>query len=135
MRNLYRFVEPVILFMLKSKGHSYGYDLAGELGQNTLTGAAVEKAALYRTLRHLEENGFVVSGWEVHASGPARRIYSLTAQGEQHLEEWTLLLRDLSKSMSRFVAKVRSTNEKLKEAKAGNAEVAVKSYRNEAITR
>jgi DNA-binding PadR family transcriptional regulator len=135
MRNLYRFVEPVILFMLKSKGHSYGYDLAGELGKYALTGAAIEKAALYRTLRQLEENGFVVSGWEVHASGPARRIYSLTAEGEQHLKEWTGLLKQLSKSMSRFVAKVHSANEKAKEAKAGNAEVPVKSYRNEAIAR
>ncbi|MCC6862987.1 MAG: PadR family transcriptional regulator [Bryobacterales bacterium] len=121
MRNLYRFVEPVILYMLKCKGHSYGYDLAGELSRYAFTGAAIEKAALYRTLRHLEDNGFVVSGWEFHATGPARRIYSLTPQGERHLEEWAALLNDLSRSMSRFVARVRSAHENHKEVKAGAA--------------
>jgi DNA-binding PadR family transcriptional regulator len=47
--------------MLKAKGRSYGYDLTGEFGQYALTGTVIEKAALYRTLRCLEENGHVVS--------------------------------------------------------------------------
>ncbi len=34
MGNLYRFVEPVILFLLQQKGQSYGYDLAGDLNNH-----------------------------------------------------------------------------------------------------
>ena len=106
MGNLYRFVEPVVLLLLRNKGHSYGYDLAGDLHEHALTDAEIERAALYRTLRQLEMNGNVSSEWETDQGGPARRVYKLTARGEQHLEEWATVLDHLSKSMARFVKKV-----------------------------
>ena len=107
MGNLYRFVEPVLLFLLKRKGSSYGYDLASELKESALTDAEIEIAALYRTLRQLEQNGNVVSRWDLEGSGPARRVYTLTPAGEQHLEEWIVVLEHLSKSMARFVRNAR----------------------------
>jgi len=33
MGNLYRFVDPVALFLLKRKGRSYEYELANDLGR------------------------------------------------------------------------------------------------------
>src|ERR1035441_4032726 len=51
MGNLYRFVEPVVLYLLKKKGRSYGYELAAELREHALTDASIEAAALYTTLR------------------------------------------------------------------------------------
>jgi ribulose 1,5-bisphosphate synthetase/thiazole synthase len=39
MGNLYRFVEPVVLLLLKKKGRSYGYDLSGDLQGHALTDA------------------------------------------------------------------------------------------------
>ena len=103
MGNLYRFVEPVVLLLLKKKGHSYGYDLAGDLHQHALTDAEIERGALYRTLRQLEENGNVASEWDTETGGPARRIYRLTPNGERHLEEWVTVLDHVSRSMARFV--------------------------------
>jgi DNA-binding PadR family transcriptional regulator len=109
MGNLYRFVEPVVLLLLKQKGKSYGYDLAGSLHLHALTDAEIERAALYRTLRQLEFNGNVASEWETEASGPARRVYKLTPQGERHLDEWATVLEHVSKSMARFVRTARKT--------------------------
>jgi len=63
MGNVYRFIEPVLLLMLRDKGHSYGYELSENLGEYALTDAQIERAALYRTLRTLEENGHVSSSW------------------------------------------------------------------------
>lgn len=103
MGNLYRFVEPVVLLLLKKKGRSYGYDLAADLQAHALTDAEIEKGALYRTLRQLELNGNVKSEWETEGAGPARRVYKLTRQGQRHLEEWAAVLEHLSNSMSRFV--------------------------------
>ena len=108
MGNLYRFVEPVLLFLLKRKGHSYGYELSGELAQYALTDAEIEAAALYRSLRQLEKNGFVRSEWDSGHSGPARRLYMLTELGELHLEEWITVLDHMSKSMARFVLKAQT---------------------------
>ena len=81
MGHLYRFVEPVLLLILKEKKHSYGYDLSGELSRYSFTDSEIENAVLYRTLRRLEANGYVTSHWDVDAPGPARRVYSLTKEG------------------------------------------------------
>ena len=112
MGNLYRFVEPVVLLLLKKKRQSYGYDLAGELQKHALTDAEIERAALYRTLRNLEINGNVVSEWDTGGAGPARRVYRLTPEGEHHLEEWATVLEHVSKSMERFVKDARKTVKK-----------------------
>jgi len=107
MGNLYRFVEPVVLLLLKKKGRSYGYDLGNELREHAVTDAEIERGALYRTLRNLEANGNVVSEWQTETSGSARRVYKLTRKGETHLREWASVLDHVSKSMTRFVAEAR----------------------------
>ncbi len=107
MGNLYRFVEPVVLLLLKKKGQSYGYDLAVDLQEHALTDAEIERGALYRTLRQLEGNGNLRSDWQTDKAGPARRVYKLTAKGERHLQEWATVLEHVSKSMARFVKETR----------------------------
>jgi DNA-binding PadR family transcriptional regulator len=103
MGNLYRFVEPVALLLLKKNGPAYGYELSNGMQKHALTDAEIERAALYRTLRQLESNGNVSSKWDTRNTGPARRVYRLTPQGERHLEEWATVLGHVSKSMNRFV--------------------------------
>lgn len=107
MGNLYRFVEPVVLYLLQQKGCAYGYELTKALQEHALTDSQVDRAALYRVLSTLEANGFVTSDWDVSGSGPARHLYKLTAGGENHLAEWIVVLDQLSASMSRFVAEAR----------------------------
>ena len=109
MGNLYRFVEPVVLHLLLTKTRSCGYDLCSELKNHALTDAEIDKAALYRTLRQLEANGNVTSTWVEGESGPARRVYKLTKKGERHLEEWTVVLENLSQSMGRFTRGARKS--------------------------
>lgn len=123
MGNLYRFVEPVLLFLLK-KGRSYGYELASELREHAFTDAEIEVAALYKTLRQLERNECVVSEWVTEGSGPARRVYALTPRGEQHLEEWVAVLGHISKAMARFM---RAAQAMPKYAKLGNARLPISS--------
>jgi PadR family transcriptional regulator PadR len=107
MGNLYRFVEPVVLLLLKRKGRSYGYDLSAHLQEHALTDAEIDRGALYRTLRQLEKNGMVRSGWQVDHGGPARRVYKLSPKGDRHLQEWATVLEHVSKSMGRFVEQAR----------------------------
>lgn len=104
MGNVYRFIEPVLLLMLKEKVRSYGYDLSEDLAKYALTDAQIERAALYRTLRTLEENGYVKSSWDVVGTGPARRVYSLTRDGHQHLREWAQIMERLGNAMKRFAS-------------------------------
>lgn len=111
MGNLYRFVEPVALYLLRIRGRTHGYDLLGALNDNALTDSRIEPGALYRTLRRLEEYGFVVSEWDVSGGGPARRVYELTPDGEEHLREWLVVLERMNRSLTRFVGDIRSALE------------------------
>jgi DNA-binding PadR family transcriptional regulator len=108
MGHLYRFVEPVILLLLNQKGEAHGYELAVDIAEHALTDAQIETAALYRTLRTLENNGYVESKWDVNGSGPARRMYKLSPSGAQHLNEWIVVIEQMSKSMARFVKRARA---------------------------
>jgi poly-beta-hydroxybutyrate-responsive repressor len=101
-------VEPVILLLLLQKGEAHGYELANELPKYALTDAEVEVAALYRTLRTLEQNRNVTSRWDTGCGGPARRLYRLTDEGEEHLREWVAVLGHMSNSMTRFLRAARS---------------------------
>jgi PadR family transcriptional regulator, regulatory protein PadR len=105
--HLYRFVEPVILLLLKQRGEAHGYELAGGIAELAMTDAQIETAALYRTLRALEGNGFVISRWDVSGRGPARRLYKLSAAGADHLDEWVAVLDQMSRSMTAFIKRAR----------------------------
>jgi DNA-binding PadR family transcriptional regulator len=105
MGNVYRFIEPVLLLMLKENGPAYGYILSENLERYALTDAQIERAALYRTLRTLEDNGYVKSVWDVDTGGPARRIYSLTQAGREHLREWAQIMNRLGRAMVGFSKK------------------------------
>ena len=107
MGNLYRYVEPLSLYMLKVNGKAHGYEIVRALNEHSLTDSIVEPGALYRTLRRLEENGYVISSWDVSGAGPARRIYELTVEGEEHLREWVVVLDHMAKSMAGFVDDAR----------------------------
>jgi DNA-binding PadR family transcriptional regulator len=109
MGNLYRFVEPVVLYLLRQREAAYGYELCKALQSHALTDSVVDRAALYRALQVLEGNGMVTSDWDMSRPGPARHVYRLTPDGEAHLEEWVAVLEQMSASMARFVADVKGS--------------------------
>jgi PadR family transcriptional regulator, regulatory protein PadR len=108
MVKLYRFTEPVLLLLLRQKEKAYGYELVQEVNEHALTGTTIERGAIYRTLRTLEKNGHVISTWDVSGAGPARRHYRLTPRGEEHLQEWTVILERLAESMLSFTQETRA---------------------------
>jgi DNA-binding PadR family transcriptional regulator len=119
--NLSRFVEPVVLLILKEKRRAHGYDISAHLTQYAFTDSEIERGALYRTLHRLERFGYVKSGWKIANSGPARRVYSLTRKGHGHLEQWATVLEKVAGAMSRFLHRVAELEGN--GAKAGRAGV------------
>ena len=82
-----RFVEPCLLFFL-SQHTSYGYELMAKLDGFGFPKANPDPAMVYRTLRYLEKEGFVLSKWNTKEAGPAKRIYELTQKGLGLLHLW-----------------------------------------------
>ncbi|MFZ2955649.1 MAG: NifB/NifX family molybdenum-iron cluster-binding protein [Candidatus Ozemobacteraceae bacterium] len=106
MLSLYRFIEPLALFTLCKNGSVHGYELISLVNRQLLTETPIDGPALYRTLRVLEKHELVISEWEQRPGGPARRQYSMTPKGHQHLSEWRAVLSRLQISLSRFVGEI-----------------------------
>lgn len=98
--NIERFIEPCILLLL-SKDSSHGYGLMEDLEKHC--GEKVDIGDLYRTLRRMETDGWVKSDWEKNKAGPDRRIYTITAEGEDFLKSASSSLIHTDKLIHRFL--------------------------------
>lgn len=79
------------LLLILTEGPAHGYDMVNELAALGLS--AVDRGGMYRTLRAMEDDGLVASGWEPSQNGPLRRSYDLTPQGRAWLEAWAEAVR------------------------------------------
>jgi poly-beta-hydroxybutyrate-responsive repressor len=116
MGNLYRFAEPIILLTIAKAGEAHGYQIAQEAEKLAVTHAGLDSGVIYRVLRRLEVNGRVSSQWDTTGGGPARRIYSLTESGRQHLAEWGTIMKDIARSLQTLSRECLQTAENKSEA-------------------
>jgi poly-beta-hydroxybutyrate-responsive repressor len=88
----------VLLAVSLQRAHGYWIDeyLRG------LGFLSLEMSTLYRTLRQLEKDGLLQSGWEPGPSGPARRVYFLTEAGQAWLDAWANALVGYREMIDRF---------------------------------
>ena len=91
-RRVARMLEPSLLLLLHH-GPAHGYTLLERLGQFGLEG--LNPSVVYRVLRDMEARGWVTSTWdEERTQGPPRRVYRLTALGDEVLGLSVQDLRD-----------------------------------------
>ena len=82
-----RFLIPALLLLIM-EGPSHGYDLMDKYAEFNFTGANSDPGAIYRTLKVLESEDYIISQWDTKDSGPAKKIYSITDKGSGLLAEW-----------------------------------------------
>ncbi|MEW6727693.1 helix-turn-helix transcriptional regulator [Desulforudis sp. 1088] len=80
-----RLLQPGLLLLLSLRP-MHGYELIQMLNGVAFTGEESDPATVYRNLRRMEDDGLVHSQWEAGESGPARRVYHLTVEGEHLLD-------------------------------------------------
>jgi PadR family transcriptional regulator PadR len=73
------------LLLLVGRAPTHGYDLRRRLEGLGLE--SVDTGRVYRTLRSMEREDLVRSCWEHSDTGPARRVYRLTPEGADRLDE------------------------------------------------
>ncbi len=90
-----RFMEVCLLTLLCEPQceSCHGYALAERLADFDLTADEINASTLYRTLRGMEEAGWVVSRWESGGPGPQRRVYGITDAGRAALQKWIPVMR------------------------------------------
>lgn len=105
-----RFLEVCLLLLLYDE-IGYGYGLIEQLSFFGFSEKDLNVSTLYRTLRKMEKEGLVTSSWEEGVQGPKRRVYEITDDGRNELEQW---IRILKMRKSRIETLVSRYDEKMK---------------------
>ncbi len=97
------FARPCLLLLL-AEAPAHGYELIERLRPFGFD--LSDPASVYKTLRLLANDGHVTSEWELSTRGPARRVYSITADGREMLQAWTLTLAKNREILGMFLGRV-----------------------------
>jgi PadR family transcriptional regulator PadR len=76
---------PLIVLRILRDAPKHGYQLEEELSR--ILGRPIPEGFIYGLLKRLEMKGLVTYTWETPPSGPARKIYRLTNEGNEYLTE------------------------------------------------
>lgn len=76
---------PMLILRVLAVAPRHGYGISQALVSAGLQ--PIKGAQLYPMLVRLEDEGAIVAQWEQSESGPARKVYELTAAGHRQLED------------------------------------------------
>ena len=91
------------LLLLLGQRPSHGYELIQRLNEAELQSGEADAATVYRNLRRMDKDGLINSHWEVGESGPGRRLYKLTPQGEESLKVWARYIAQQKAKLENFL--------------------------------
>lgn len=102
----FRFGRGAATFVLLivAQGPSYGYEIRRSLEEFGYERVNSDPGALYRLLRDMESDGSIVSQWDVAGTGPARRYYSLSEQGQGDLKRGAERMEIVRRRAEQFLA-------------------------------
>jgi DNA-binding PadR family transcriptional regulator len=90
------------LLLLLHREPAHGYTLLEQLTEFGL--GEIAPSVIYRALRDMEARGWVASMWdEEQTQGPPRRIYYITALGDEVLASWVRELDETRQMLDRLV--------------------------------
>jgi poly-beta-hydroxybutyrate-responsive repressor len=103
-----RYIQPSILMSLRRKP-SYGYEIIQTIQEFGFVEGPAPPGMIYRHLGELEEAGLVQSSWKTENRGPAKRVYELTAEGEEMLALWAEYMEQQARKLTSFIKAFRKT--------------------------
>ncbi len=80
------FLRPALLFLL-SRENAHGYSFLDGLTEFGFNSNQLDPSLMYRTLREMEESGWIASHMGEESLGPQRRVYKLQPDGKTYLAE------------------------------------------------
>ncbi len=101
-RHIHRFLEPCLLLLVHCR-EIHGYELVDGLKSFGFERNPVDTSTIYRSLRDMEDRGFVSSRWDTSNAGPARRLYRTTEEGDRYLAWWVVDLRETDRVLHHFL--------------------------------
>lgn len=99
-------LEYCILAIIK-RGEVYASDILDELKQAQLI---VVEGTLYPLLTRLKNEGLLSYQWVESKSGPPRKYFQLTPEGNAFLNELELTWNELTNSVNQIIQKTKTHN-------------------------
>ena len=99
------FVRPCLLLLLAA-APAHGYELMERL--RPFGFEVNDPATVYKTLRQMAAEGLLTSAWELSDRGPARRVYTLTADGRDLLQAWAQTLEENRQILTNYLERFRA---------------------------
>lgn len=101
-REMRKGVLEFATMLVVSRGKAYASEIISELQAADLL---VVEGTLYPLLSRLKSSGQLKYSWEESKSGPPRKYYELTAEGEEALARLKLAWKELDQSISSLIKK------------------------------
>lgn len=105
------------LLLLMREHPAHGYELRSRLDRFGLGEQA--PGSVYRSLRRLHEVGLAQASWQPSdCTGPERRVFAITADGEEALELTRAAVVNLAHTLDTFLAAYENSEPALRSATA-----------------
>ena len=101
-------IPTLVLTALKS-GPSHGYEIVKKLRESGVAKKLTE-GQIYPILHKLEADGVIASEWVIQPTGPARKVYQLTARGTAELEARKLEWQSFATSVGQLLGPAKEVN-------------------------
>ena len=99
----------VLLAILEQSGKPlYGYQIAKLIEQENENIPEIKQGVLYPVLRSLEKNELLESQIEPSTSGPPRRYYQITTEGQDTLKRWLVIWQETLNLVNSVLEGVKS---------------------------
>lgn len=110
-----RYIQPSVLMVLYGRP-AYGYELIQNIQEFGFVEGLAPPGMIYRHLHQLEDDGLVASQWETEGSGPAKRVYHLTPDGEEMLAAWIEYMKGQARNLNKFISHYQQIRDQVKPA-------------------
>lgn len=106
-KSLGRLLQPAIMGVL-ARECVHGYLILQRLREMRMfRDHPPDAAGVYRFLKSMEQAGLVASSWDLADSGPARRLFELTADGRACMARWVETLTDYKRAVGEVLTALK----------------------------
>ena len=105
-------IDPIVLSTV-SRLPIYGYQIIKELERSTEGRLRLKAGTVYPSLRRLEKNGLIISGWMRATKQRARKYYHITEKGRQFLVNRSVEWHDFCTLVNSLIRETTSDDSKI----------------------
>jgi len=103
MRELLKGDIPTLILSVLEIAPAHGYAIARRVEQRSQGALTMKEGSLYPALRVLEQEALIMGNWEKQATGPDRKVYTITPSGRAELARRAQAWREYAALVGTFL--------------------------------